>query len=74
LGEQYGSISRLNAGGKTGFIKSGNKSCFFKVSSLIDKVQLKENLKVSFVTVESFDIKKNQQTIECAYIKIDENK
>lgn len=71
LGEKYGTVSRINTGGRTGFIQSGNNLYFFKISSFMQKVQLKQNLKVSFVIVESFDIKKARKTVECSYIDID---
>lgn len=71
MGLQHGNISRLNAGGKTGFIQSGNHSYFFKSSSFIGKPLFKVGTNVVFVLIDSFDIKKNQPSCECGYIKID---
>ncbi len=69
-----GNVLRLNAGGKTGFIKSNTGSYFFKISSFYDRLPVKENDKVKFVLIDSFNAHKQEATKECAYIKFDKNK
>ncbi len=74
IGKQQGIVTHINKGGKTGFIKSEHESYFFKISSVIGKRHIKENDKVSFALIQSYDIKKQQKSVECAYIVIDESR
>lgn len=71
LGMYYGNITKVNVGGKTGFILSGKKSYFFKATSFVEKPYFKVQDKVRFVLVESFDSKKQCASLECDYIQFD---
>jgi hypothetical protein len=71
LGTHNGVINRINAGGKTGFILCNGKSYFFKGQSFVERPNFKEHDKVIFCLVESFDAKKQRQSLECEYIKFD---
>lgn len=71
LGSRKGVVNRINNGGKTGFIKSGNDSFFFKISSLVDKGYINQNDDVLFVAIDSYNSVKNETSKECAYIKFD---
>lgn len=73
LGKHSGEISKINAGGKTGFILSEGKSYYFRALSFIESPRFKERDKVVFCLIESFDIKKQQSSLECGYIKFDIN-
>lgn len=71
LGMHCGNINKVNAGGKTGFIISDKKSYFFKAASFVQKLYFKEQDKVRFALVESFDSKKQCVSLECDYIQFD---
>jgi hypothetical protein len=70
LGKHNGVINKINAGGKTGFILCGGKSFFFKGQSFVEHSNFKEHDKVIFCLIESFDVKKQRQSLECGYIKL----
>lgn len=71
LGKHSGVISKVNPGGKTGFISSEGKSYFFRALSFMERANFKEGDKVAFCLVDSFDTKKQQLSSECGYIKFD---
>jgi len=71
LGEHSGVISKVNHGGKTGFISSQGNSYFFRASSFFERPSFKEKEKVTFCLIESYDIKKQRFSFECGYIKFD---
>lgn len=73
LGKHCGVISKVNAGGKTGFISSEGKDYYFRASSFVENPYFKEGSKVVFCLIESFDMKKQQSSLECGYIKFDKN-
>lgn len=71
LGKHSGVISKVNTGGKTGFISSEGKNYYFKATSFAEKPRFKERDMVVFCLIESFDIKRQQSSLECGYIKFD---
>lgn len=73
LGKHNGVINKINAGGKTGFILCDGKSYFFRGQSFVERPNFKEHDKVIFCLVESFDVKKQRQSLECSYIKFDKH-
>jgi hypothetical protein len=71
LGMHHGVINRINTRGKTGFISTDGNSYFFRGSSFVEKPNYKEQDKVTFCLIESFDAKKQCSSLECGYIKFD---
>lgn len=71
LGKRCGKVNRINRGGKTGFISSAGKSYFFRTQSFIDRVNPREGDIVSFCLVDSFDEKKQCESLACDYISVD---
>lgn len=69
--KRSGKINRINGGGKTGFISSAGKSYFFRTQSFIARVNPREGDNVSFCLVDSFDEKKQCESLACDYISID---
>lgn len=66
-----GIITNIHKNGKFGFIRSSTCSYYFKMTSVVFKSKAKENDKVSFCIIQSFDKSKNKLTEEAVYIKID---
>lgn len=73
IGQHFGIVSKMNIGGKSGFIESEKRSYFFKTSAIIGKPYINAKDRVSFCIIDSYDAKKKQKSIECGYIKIDKN-
>lgn len=71
LGQRIGIVSKMNGGGKSGFIESEKRSYFFKTSAIMGKPYINAKDRVSFCIVDSYDAKKKQKSTECGYIKIE---
>lgn len=71
-GKKLGKITKINVGGKTGFISYDGGSVFYITSNIIvkNKSSVKENDKVEFVLTSSFDKRINKKTKEANYITI----
>ncbi len=70
MGSYAGKINSLLGKGNVGFITCGEKSIFFKASSILNNRIVKQGDKVNFCIVESFDKKKDIKTLEAAYIEL----
>lgn len=68
-GIHFGFVEKISDNSKFGFIKSDNHSFFFRTSNVING-KIKENYKVNFIVVASWDRKKEIETRESDYIFI----
>lgn len=64
----YGIINKIMPSGRTGFIKYGNNSIFFRMSEVMYKSKIKINDEVEFCITESLDKVKNQISKEAIFI------
>lgn len=71
LGALNGTVTNIHQNGKFGFIKSGKDSYYFKTISILNRRCVKQNDKVIFCIIDSFDKTKKQTTKEAGYIKLD---
>lgn len=71
-GTHTGLVDQINDKTHTGFIKCGVDTFYFKFNSVVNgKIQINEI--VNFVVIESWDLKKNKEAKEAAYIFIQKN-
>ncbi|NFO92657.1 tetratricopeptide repeat protein [Clostridium botulinum] len=64
---KYGVISKILSNNKAGFIQSGKESFYFKKKNVLSK-NIEENNHVNFKLINSFDVKKNKETLEAVDI------